>query len=55
MTIICSCGHEAFSGNDMITVEYDSEEIDFDTEKFVPVTIQATYCPKCADLGNRQG
>jgi hypothetical protein len=55
MAIFASCGHEVFSGNDMIPVEYDDEDIDFDEGVFVPVTIIATYCPKCANEGERAG
>lgn len=55
MAIICSCGCEVFSGNDCIPVEYDDEEINFDTKQFEPVTIMATYCPKCADAGIKAG
>lgn len=53
--IIASCGHEVFSGNDMIPVEYDSEDIDHDAQEFVPVTAMAVYCPKCAEDGVRAG
>lgn len=57
MGIYCTCGHEVFSGNDMIPVEYDDEDIDFDGPEpvFVPVTILATYCPKCTDEGVKSG
>lgn len=57
MAILCSCGHEVHSGNDMIPVEYDDEEVDFDGPEpgFVPVTVMAVYCPKCADEGIRGG
>ena len=48
MPIIASCGHEVFSGNDCIPVEYTDEEIDHYMEAIVPVTIQATFCPACA-------
>ena len=48
--VIASCGHEVFSGNDMIPVEFTDEEIDWDapTVMFKPVTIMATFCPACA-------
>ena len=57
MSITCSCGHQVFSGNDMIPVEYDDEDIDFGGAEpgFAPVTIQATYCPKCAAEGKETG
>lgn len=47
-SIIASCGHEVFSGNDCIPVEYTDEDIDHDQQKIVPVTIVATFCPACA-------
>lgn len=58
MAIICTCGHEVHSGNDTILVEHDDEDIDFDGPEpgFAPVTVMATYCPKCARTkGKRQG
>lgn len=58
MAIFCSCGHEVFSGNDMVPVEYDDEDIDFDAPGdpvFVPVIVTATYCPKCAADGLKAG
>ena len=57
MAIICTCGHEVHSGNDMIQVEYDDEDIDFDGPEpgFVPVLVTATYCPKCASEGQKAG
>lgn len=57
MSIICTCGHEVFSGNDCIPVEYDDEDIDFDGPEpgFVPVIVTATWCPRCADDGLKSG
>lgn len=57
MPIFASCGHEVHSGSDLIPVEYDDEEIDFDGPEpgFVPVTIQAQYCPECAAKGINEG
>lgn len=55
MPVFATCGHEVFSGNDMIPVEYETEEVDFDTKRLVPVTIMATYCPACADEGVKGG
>lgn len=57
MAIVCTCGHEVFSGNDCILVEYDDEDIDFDgpEPRFAPVTVSATYCPKCANEGVKSG
>ena len=49
MAIFASCGCEVQSGNDLVPVEYDDEEINFDTHQFEPVTIIETYCRKCAD------
>jgi len=47
-SIICSCGHEVFSGNDMIPVEHSDEVIDHDEQRFVPCIVSATFCPACA-------
>lgn len=55
MAVFASCGCEVFSGNDLIPVEYDDEEINFDTQQFEPVTITGQYCPKCADKGIKAG
>lgn len=55
MAIFASCGHEVFSGNDLIPVEYDDEDIDFDAQAFVPVVVMASYCPACADEGVKAG
>lgn len=55
MSIFASCGHEVFSGNDLMPVEYDDEEIDHDAGCFVPVTVMGVYCPKCADEGVKAG
>lgn len=53
--LFASCGHEVFSGNDLIPVEYDDEEIDYDAKRFVPVLVMASYCPKCAKEGLAAG
>ena len=53
--ITASCGCTVFSGNDLIPVEYDDEEINFDTGEFEPVTVTAPYCPKCAADGIKKG
>jgi len=55
MPIIASCGCEVHSGDDLIPVEYDDEEINFDTQQFEAITVIATYCRKCADKGIRDG
>lgn len=59
MALICSCGHEVFSGNDCIPVEYDDEDIDFDADdegpRFVQVTVMSVYCPACAKEGVESG
>lgn len=54
MTIIASCGHEALDG-ELVAVEFDDEEIDFDAGKFAPMTVTGMYCRKCADDGFASG
>lgn len=55
VSVFASCGHEVFSGNDLIPVEYDDEEIDHDQGCFVPVIVTGYYCPKCAAEGKADG
>lgn len=57
MSIITSCGHEVFSGNDCIPVEYPDTDIDYDALEIVPVMVMAVWCPACAanvgDIGGK--
>jgi hypothetical protein len=57
MSITASCGHEVFSGNDLIPVEYDDEDINFDGPEpgFEPCIIMASYCRACAERGLKAG
>lgn len=55
MTVFATCGHEVFSVDDLIPVEYDSGEIDHTAKEFVPAVASAVYCPACADDGVRAG
>lgn len=55
MSLFASCGHEVFSGEDLIPIEYDDEEIDHDAGCFVPVVVMGVYCPKCAEAGFKSG
>lgn len=55
MSVFASCGCEVFSGDDLIPVEYDDEEIDHDAGCFVSVLVTGFYCPKCAEGGFKDG
>jgi len=47
MTIHLSCGHEAEDGCLGVCVEYADEQC-VAGEGFVPCTVEAVYCHKCA-------
>ena len=47
MTIHLSCGHEAEDGCLGVCVEYEDEQC-VAGEGFVPCTVEAVYCHKCA-------
>lgn len=47
MTIHLSCGHEAEEGCLGVCVEYADEQC-LAGEGFVPCTVEAVYCHKCA-------
>jgi hypothetical protein len=47
MTIHLSCGHKAEDGCLGVCVEYEDEQC-VAGEGFVPCTVEAVYCHKCA-------
>jgi len=49
--MIASCGCEVSSIDELIDVEYDDEEVDFDAGEFKPIIVIGAYCPKCAAAG----
>jgi len=55
MSVFASCGHEVSSGDDLVPVEFDDEDIDHDAGCFVPVIVTGLYCPKCAETGFKDG